>query len=321
MKLITVIVPVYNVEKYLKRCLDSIAHQSFKNLEIILVDDGSTDNSGIICDDYCSRDSRFRVIHQCNSGQSVARNTALRIAKGRYICFVDSDDYMENNMIETLYQSIVSDHSDIAVCGYKRVDENNHIIKTFSPSHEKKVIGRDEAVCEVIKDIHIFSFLWDKLFKREILENIKFPENKVFEDVATMYRIVHKAERISLCPFQLYNYMERNGSTVDTYNEKRLKNQIEAYMEQKEFAKDHNYIHVIPWIDYHIAETKRRKLHWYFRTKNKKSKSLIRKLKEEYRREIRFILFQRDLSMGRKTAAFVLAYFTWAYRWLFQIKN
>ena len=178
MSLVSVIIPVYNVEKYLHRCLNSVKNQSFKNLDVILIDDGSTDKSGEICENYCKEDFRFRVIHQKNRGQATARNLALDMAKGDYICFVDSDDYIEKTMIETLYNSITNNNADIAVCGYNRVNETGELIKTFFPFNSERVLNKREAVLEILKDIHLFSFLWDKIFKRELFKNIRLPENK-----------------------------------------------------------------------------------------------------------------------------------------------
>lgn len=322
MSLVSVIIPVYNVEKYLHRCLNSVKNQSFKNLDVILIDDGSTDKSGEICENYCKEDFRFRVIHQKNRGQATARNLALDMAKGDYICFVDSDDYIEKTMIETLYNSITNNNADIAVCGYNRVNETGELIKTFFPFNSEGVLNKREAVLEILKDIHLFSFLWDKIFKRELFKNIRLPENKLFEDVATVYKIVQKAEKIIVIPLALYNYVERNSSTIASYSDRRFRDQLEAFYGQEKFAKQHHYDEAIPWINYHITETKRRILYWYISTgKKDQIKKILKELKREYRKELIFIITRRELSRGRKIAALVLSLLPWMYQWMFKIKN
>lgn len=322
MSLISIVIPVYNVEKYLSKCLNSIRKQTFKNLDVILIDDGSTDRSGKICENYCKKDSRFRVIHQENRGQAAARNLALDIAKGKYVCFVDSDDYIEETMIEKLYNSITNDNADIAICGYNRVNEMGELTKTFLPFHSERILSKQEAVLEVLKDTHLFSFLWDKIFKKELFEDVKFPENKLFEDVATVYKVIQKAEKIKAIPLALYNYVERSSSTIASYSDKRFQDQLESFYGQKKFAKKYHYNEAIPWINYHITETKRRILYWYITTEKKdKIKTIIKELKKEYRGELIFIITRKELSKERKVAAFVLAFLPWMYQWMFKIKN
>lgn len=321
MNLISVIVPVYNVESYLTRCLDSIKNQSFQNLEVILIDDGSTDRSPEICDKYCQEDIRFQVIHQKNKGQAAARNLALHMAKGDYICFADSDDYMEKDMISELYRSIKKHNSDIAICGYKRVDEKDNIIKKFSPFDSEQLFSKEQIVVEILKDIRVFSFLWDKIFKKELLEDIQFPEGKVFEDVATVYKIVQKAQNVSVLPWMLYNYVERGNSTIASYSDKRFRDQLEAFYEQKRFAKKYQYVETVPWIQYHITETKRRMLYWYIIDNKEKKRVLAKELGKEYQKQLKFIITQKELSKGRKAAAIVLAICPYSYEWMFRLKN
>ena len=130
--MISVIVPVYNVEKYLRQCLDSVLAQTYRELEIILVDDGSTDGSGAICDEYATRDSRIKVVHQQNGGLSSARNAGLDLATGEYVAFVDSDDYIHETMLELLYQALVENNADTVICNFERVDEKGDVISVRS---------------------------------------------------------------------------------------------------------------------------------------------------------------------------------------------
>ncbi len=210
--LISVIVPVYNVEAYLARCVDSILAQTYANLEIILVDDGATDTSGAICDAFAVRDSRVRVIHKANGGLSSARNAGLEAASGAYLGFVDSDDWIEPEMYETMLALMGTYNAQIACAGRYDVDGGTGE-KTVGLCPEAEECLSGEALAGKI-------FLWDgcdssacdKLYRRELFASFRYPEGKVCEDVPTTYRIVLHAERSVLCPRPFYNYYHRPGS-------------------------------------------------------------------------------------------------------------
>ena len=165
-KLISVIVPVYNVEKYLEKCVSSIVNQTYKNLEIMLVDDGSTDSSGKMCDEFAKKDDRIKVIHKPNGGLSDARNSALKIAKGDYIGFVDSDDYIADDMFETLCDLMEDNNSDISIVSFYEI-YNNKLIGVRD-SKELENMTKLEAMKELLIDSKIQSYAWNKLFKREL---------------------------------------------------------------------------------------------------------------------------------------------------------
>lgn len=210
--LISIIIPVYNVKEYLEKCLYSVCGQTYKNLEIIVVDDGSTDGSGEICDMFAETDSRIKVIHQVNKGQSCARNEGLTIARGEYIGFVDSDDWIDPDMYEFLYHLLVDNDADISVCA--------HYIETTTRTKVRYSSGAftsfssDEAIRALIVDKRMRNYMCDKLFKRKALAGIQFPEKQIFEDMAICYRIFYKVQRIVMQDCPKYHYLQREGSTT-----------------------------------------------------------------------------------------------------------
>ena len=227
--LISVIVPIYKVEKYLKKCIESIQKQTYKNLEIILVDDGSPDKCGEICDEYAENDSRIIVIHKKNGGLSSARNAGIEIAKGDYIGFVDSDDYIEPYMYEKLLDAIEQNNSKLSVCAINYVFENGKKICKSKSSE-----NRNFDFFEAIKEMNTYELFdmgaWSKLYKKDLFDDIRFPENKLSEDFFIMYKIFDKAQRISYVGIPCYNYLQRSESI--TKSKKINKDFVEAAYEQ-----------------------------------------------------------------------------------------
>lgn len=208
---ISVIVPVYKVEPYLRKCLDSIVGQTYRNLEIILVDDGSPDNCGAICDEYAARDERIKVIHKKNGGVASARNAGLAVATGDYVGWVDSDDWIETDMFEHLLKGAEFHDADIVICG--RADsypDHSHLIGW----HQAGLLDKEQAIALLIEDALVRSYLWDKLWKRELFQDIKFPQLKAFEDMAVMYQLFMRAERVACLPDILYHYEHRDNSLI-----------------------------------------------------------------------------------------------------------
>lgn len=236
-ELISVIVPVYNVEKYLSSCIESIINQTYHNLEILLIDDGSTDNSGKICDEYAQKDERIHVVHQENKGQSCARNVGIKRASGRYIAFVDSDDRLHLKMYEKLISMMKEKNADIAFCELKAVSEKEQVEDNIDESNiYEKFLTPSEALREILLNAKVGNYVMIKLFKRELFDKLLFPENKVYEDVATLYKIVHRAERIAYTNQELYYYLVgRSGATTSTFTEKKIKDSLEAYHDQYKF--------------------------------------------------------------------------------------
>ncbi len=209
---ISVIVPVYKVELYLRRCIDSILAQTFTDFELILVDDGSPDNCGAICDEYAKKDSRIIVIHQHNQGCSVARNAGMEIMCGTYAAFIDSDDFIEADYLKKLYQGIEESNADISMCGWYMVnDSGDTILETHQYTNGKKLItGRD--LCLLRYQNGLVITVWCKLFKKELLKNVRFPVGCASEDQAVVPKLYYQAGKVCLVGQQLYYYRVRNNS-------------------------------------------------------------------------------------------------------------
>ncbi|MBQ2116841.1 MAG: glycosyltransferase family 2 protein [Lachnospiraceae bacterium] len=228
---ISIIVPVYNVDKYLEVCIDSIINQTYKNIEIILVDDGSTDKSGRICDEYAKKDDRICVIHQVNQGLSKARNIGFSASTGVYIAFVDSDDFISPVYIETLYKIILRYNADISVCEYTQ--EQNDIDTKYLPDNNKEY--KKDAVT-MLRQWHgklkqIETVAWNKLYKREILESMSpeiFPTGKTHEDVYTSHLFVEKASGIAITNRKLYYYRKRDNSISRKRTKESIRQDLEA---------------------------------------------------------------------------------------------
>ena len=212
-KKVSVIIPVYNVEKYLEECIQSVLKQTYKNLEIILVDDGSKDNSGNICDEYAKRDERIKVIHKKNGGLSDARNAGIDICTGEYIAFLDSDDFIEEDMYEFLVKNLEKAKADISICQvyyvYKNAKQTTHTPNVYLEMNSS----------EAIKYVNMLGYYtvaaYDKLYKREIFENIRYPVGKVNEDWYIICQVLDKANKIVYSSEPKYNYRKRRGSITD----------------------------------------------------------------------------------------------------------
>lgn len=257
--MISVVVPVYNVERYLKKCIDSVLNQTFENFELILVDDGSTDNSGLICDDYAkSHPNKIRLIHQANGGLGAARNAGIDAASGEYLLFVDSDDYIEADTLQLLSEKAVKTEADLIIFDYRSVDETGKVIsehsqklpidKTFSLKNFPGLIFTDPLAC-------------NKLYHRSLFfkTGIRFPSRVWYEDIRTTVKIYLYAQKCIYLNRAFYNYLKRSGSimnnascernseiilalndTIDYYKEKKL---FEAYKNELEFLTiQHVYI-------------------------------------------------------------------------------
>lgn len=210
--LISVIVPVYNVKPYLERCFRSIINQSFRNLEIILVDDGSTDGSGILCDELAEQDRRVRVIHKLNGGLGSARNAGMDASEGEILSFVDSDDWIEPGMYTAMVTLMEKDRSQIAACGIQRVTENGSISYYNDHLEERAVYSREAALRELPKNERLSNSMCNKLFRRETMEGLRIDEQIAYEDNPFTPRCIARAERVSYTAHPFYCYFERAGS-------------------------------------------------------------------------------------------------------------
>ncbi len=216
--LVSIIVPVYNVAPWLKRCLDSIAGQSYRNLEIILVDDGSTDGSGKICDAYCMGDPRFRVIHQENRWLSGARNSGLEAMSGDYVCFIDSDDRVHPEYVSKLYEGIAAGY-DLSMVGYNAVDEDLEPLPlTHRDIGSSAVFSRDECLTGLITGMGrgpiVFGVVWNKMYPASLVKDIRFGNDYSMEDAPFNLQIYRKIQKAILAEDKLYDYVQRSGSIL-----------------------------------------------------------------------------------------------------------
>lgn len=236
---ISVIVPIYKVERYLDRCVKSICHQEYKNLEIILVDDGSPDNCGKMCDEYAKEDSRIKVIHKANGGLSDARNAGIEISTGEYILFVDSDDWIDKRMIRVLYTALQRYNADIAECSWRNIYSDCIIEETTCTG---KVVESDNvSALEGMLDWKYFKpVAWDKLYKRSVIADIRYPKGKIHEDEYTTYKYVYNAKKLVYVDFSFYNYdrTRTDSITGDKFKEANL-DACWAFRERVEFFEKH----------------------------------------------------------------------------------
>ena len=210
---VSVIIPVYNVEQYLEKCLDSILNQTYKNIEIILVNDGSIDRSGVICDEYSRKYNNIKVFHKENGGVSSARNLGITVAKGEYITFADPDDFLNKDMYKILYENAKNYNSDITICSVNEIREN--VIATEDNTGKINKYSKKDAINGYFNDIYPFNhnYLWNKLFKRAMFDEIKLNEKITYqEDSEVMIKLLNLSENIIYVGIPLYNYDLRLGS-------------------------------------------------------------------------------------------------------------
>ena len=217
---ISVIIPVYKVEKYLNRCIESVVKQTYVNLEILLVDDGSPDMCPKICDDWEKKDKRIHVIHKKNGGLSDARNVGIEYSTGDYICFVDSDDYIADRFIETLYNIICENSVLVSAVGIEKVYENKNNKKEKSGLKSITVYKNGDALRELFSDDTYANYAWNKMYKRELFTTIQFPKNRKMEDLGTIYKVLMKTNEIVYSAEPLYYYYQRSGSILHNKDKK-----------------------------------------------------------------------------------------------------
>lgn len=242
--MISVIIPIYNVEKYLRQCLESVINQNYKEYEVILVNDGSTDSSKNIAIEFCKKYSNIKFIDKANGGLSSARNAGLEVANGEYIVFIDSDDYIRSDYLEKLYQSISQNDSDISICNLVKVyekkgeeEEGNldvNCIKCYS----------NVDVLKMIFEGKIFCYAWDKIYKKSLFieNNIRYPEGRLYEDIFTTIRLISYSRKIKFVNEPLYFYRIRKGNITSIKSDKAIKDYNYAIKKVNEFFDIHTNI-------------------------------------------------------------------------------
>ena len=221
-ELISIVVPVYNVENFLKKCIDSILSQTYKNWELVLVDDGSTDDSGLICDEYKKIDKRIYVIHKLNGGLSDARNCGIKNSHGKYITFVDSDDYVDDDFIEYLYGLLKKYNTDIAISSYTIVNKNGKLLD-IGKNYEERKSDKVNCLKDMLLEKGYTISSCSKLYKKDFFSDIAFPIGKLNEDNGTTYKLIEKSHYIAIGNVGKYYYVERTGSIMNSgFNLKKL---------------------------------------------------------------------------------------------------
>ena len=234
---ISIIVPVYKVEKYLNECINSILAQTFTDFELILVDDGSPDNCPALCDAAAAKDSRIRVIHKKNGGQSTARNAGLDAAHGEWIAFVDSDDTITPDYCAKLYAAVQATGAQMAVCNYRQVDESGQPLKEQYLHVRAEVLDQKQALehCTLLP----YMVVWNKLFHAAIFEKLRFRENLIYEDTILMAQAIEQTEKVVNIPDQMYLYRKVRGSTMNSKVTLRNLDRVEANYAVFECARRH----------------------------------------------------------------------------------
>lgn len=219
---------------YLNKCIDSIIAQTYAKLEIILVDDGSTDSSGVICDEYALKDKRIIVLHKLNGGLGDARNAALDICQGKYITCIDSDDYLENDYVEYLYELLLENDADISTCALKMIYDFRE--KLDACDEDVEILNTCEALKSILYQGSFVVSACCKLYKRELFEGIRYPKGMYYEDLAVIYKLVERCDRIAVGKKQKYYYFQRSNSIMNgTFNPKKM-HRIQIVNELKDYV-------------------------------------------------------------------------------------
>lgn len=241
-KLVSIIVPVYNAENYLKECLDSILIQTYDNLEIVLLDDGSTDSSGKICDEYESKDRRIKVLHTDNHGIATARNTGISIATGEYICFVDSDDIVAPTYVQALYETAAKNDASLVACSYINFDDGGDVPEVDSETpHRELVVTEKEMEDDDFAAKYTVKIVIpiNKIYKKTLFEKVKYPQGKIHEDAYVYHRLLHEAGRMILISDPLYFYRIRKDSiTHSSFKIKELEDSMGAVIDRIDFYNE-----------------------------------------------------------------------------------
>lgn len=241
--LVSVIVPVYNVEDLLRKCIESIIAQSYKNMEIVLVDDGSTDKSPDICDEYAAKDIRIKVIHKQNGGQSSARNSGLDMISGEYVVFVDSDDYVSHDMVEKFVVASLSKNAEVVVASYMTVGDNKQTICSPSINNDYLSTGKEVSKA-IIKDEYPKNFAWAKMYKSSLFDGVRFPEGRIYEDTAIIYKVVAQSNVVYCMSDVVYFYYigRPNNTTSELMTSKAIKSYHDGMLncvERLDYIKCH----------------------------------------------------------------------------------
>lgn len=307
MKKISIIVPVYNVEKYLCKCIESILCQELIDFELILINDGSTDKSGEICEKYKFIDNRIKVIHKVNGGLSSARNTGLEIAEGEYIGFVDSDDWVDLSMYKKLYNAAILNNADIAQCSINKVyNEDN--IKEQCMKKDIKIMSKNEALENLLdyrKSYIECVVTWNKLYKSHLFKRVRFPEGKIHEDEFTTYKVFDQANKVVRLNEELYFYRQTPNSIMNSKFELSRLNYLEALQEQLTYFSEHKnkqlYTYVLANYDSALRNT-------YLNVKKYLNDiELLEDIKSMQKHTCKLVIKSKDINYRKKILSIIFS--------------
>lgn len=299
MELISIIIPIYNVEEYLKKCVDSVLNQTYTSLEIILVDDGSPDQCGKICDEYEKKDDRIVVIHKKNGGLSDARNYGLHVCKGKYVVFLDSDDYITENCIEQMYRALKLNDADMSICNFSYVNELGEVCAQQGISPIESVVYDSSVVfsCKATSEYYWYWVVaWNKMYSRKLLSDMEFRVGKLHEDEFFFNELFAKKFKIAGVKNSLYYYLQRTGSIMSNLNDPRRLDRVEALFERCSIYNSHD----LP--SENVYKTLMRGLYIlrnYMDSDNCEVKRKIKKLKNQFNM-LSLNLLKKDLKIKFK---------------------
>lgn len=235
---ISIIIPIYKVEKYLDKCVESVVNQTYKNLEIILVDDGSPDNCPKMCDEWAKKDKRIKVIHKENGGLSDARNKGLDIATGDHIMFLDSDDYVSTQICEKLLDLSLKNNADISMCDLLSFYEDEDL-PIVNANYETIVLNRAQIIEQIYKPtLNLLMVAVAKLYKKEVLKNIRYPIGRLHEDEFVIHRVIYEANNFAYTTEKLYYYLKRRESITAVKKQKNITDVLEAFKNRYDFLNE-----------------------------------------------------------------------------------
>ena len=244
--MVSVIIPIYNVEKYLEECVESVLYQTYQDLEIILVDDGSPDGCGAICDEYAQKDKRVKVIHKENGGLSDARNAGLDVCRGDYIVFVDSDDCIHPQMIERLYNLLMKYQTDMAICSFQDIEENEMPLYAEYDAQGKEYCFEKENIMNQLQSRNLLTVVaWNKIYKARLFENIRYPKGYIHEDEFIIHKLLHLCTRTVYTEEKLYYYRKRGDSIMGNISPKKIQDIYLAYEDRISFLEEKQYGRII----------------------------------------------------------------------------
>lgn len=302
--LVSVIIPVYNVEKYLCRCLDSVIKQTYKNLEIVLIDDGSTDNSGKICDQYKEKDNRIKVFHTENKGVSAARNLGIKNTYGKYIIFIDSDDFLDLNTFEEVLEE--NCNYDLIAFSYYKLSNNDKIC--YDNRKEKETLTKNETLIKIMDDRYFQGFTWNKIFKRNIIieNNLFFDENiRINEDLLFCIQFIENVNTIMYYSTPYYYYVQLNSSALHSKDINKFKTALKAYEEIEKIYIKNNVDMELFYINFFCLNLILKELLIY-----KKDRNFLNEIRENLKKNIKIVIFSKKIELKKKLKLIIKYLFT-----------